>query len=133
MRKSNSRQDKLLGFVICIKMTKYEIIEKIAKERRIEQMIAYICHSSAPEMADFAQMLYLALLEKPDNEIETAYNEGWLGFKIVRMLKNQYFSKHSPFRDTFYKYQHRVTDLEKAMNEAEEDYWSKPRPASGGE
>ena len=114
-------------------MTAREIIERLARERVVEQMIANICRRpDLPEMADFAQMVYLALLTKPSDKIERAYEEGWLPFMIVRIIRNNWFTNHSAFRDLFRKYQLRAAELDENMRVYEQDPFDRPSRERGG-
>lgn len=95
------------------KVTKYEIIEKVARARMAEVFIAKICRKmeGRPELDDFAQIIYLALLQKPDETIQKAYAEGWLPFLVRAMVVRQYNTSHSTFRDLFTKYGRRAVDI----------------------
>lgn len=113
---------------------KYAIIERIARERRVETIIANVCRSDAPEMQDFAQMIYLALLEKDDELILRLDRRNSLDYYIAAMVSRQWNTDHSAFRDLFSKYQRKAgdTDVETQYVE-DDDFWDKPRIARGGE
>lgn len=102
-------------------MTRNEIVEDLARRRVVEGMIENICRRSTPEMQDLAQIIYLDLLTAPAANIETAYEEGWLGFKLVRIIKNNWQSTHSRFRDLFTRYGVRAVDIDAAYDIADED------------
>ena len=97
-------------------MTKEQIIEQIARERRVEQIVANICKCDTPETNDLAQMVYLFLLEKPSETICGFWERGELNFLIVRMVKNNWETDHSAFRDLYTKYTRKATGLETVQN-----------------
>lgn len=85
-------------------MNKNEIVEQMAREGRVETLVAVLCNREASELRDLAQMVYLALLSKPDKYIEGIWQRGEMNYYLVRIIKNQFFSNHSPFRDTYTRY-----------------------------
>lgn len=101
-------------------MTKREIIERIAQERRVEQMVERICGSGRPELQDLAQIVYVALLGKPDETIVKSWEEGWINFLLIRIIKNQWQTGHSTFRDLFTKYSKRAEELAGHDRDAED-------------
>lgn len=103
-------------------MTKNEIIDLIARERRVEQMIQNICKTTSPEMDDLAQMVYLALLTKAEETITGFYQRGELNFLLVRIIKNQWFSNDSPFAYTFKKYKAKAKDITEQIDRYEQRY-----------
>lgn len=103
-------------------MTKYEIIDRIARERRVEQMIENICKHSAPEMKDLAQMVYLAILEKPEETIVGFWERQEINFYLIRIIKNQWQTEHSPFRDMFTRYARKAKDITDALEAYDEAY-----------
>lgn len=112
---------------------KYLIIERVAKERRVETIIANVCKSNAPEMQDFAQMIYLALLEKDDEIIERLDARGNLDYYIAAMVKRQWNTDHSAFRDAFSKYSRKAGDNDVTKQSIEDDdFWDKPKIERGG-
>lgn len=112
---------------------KYDIVEQVARGRRVENIIANVCRSSAPEMQDFAQMIYLALLEKEDVLIERLHDRGQLDYYIAAMVRRQWNTDHSAFRDLFSKYSRKAGDAEpEKVGGADDDYFDKPKIARGG-
>lgn len=113
---------------------KYAVIERVARERRVETIIANVCRSGAPEMRDFAQMIYLALLEKDDDIILRLEATGKMDCYIAAMVKRQWNTGHSAFRDAFTKYQRKAGDNEIGNLRIVDDEWfDKPRIERGGE
>lgn len=112
---------------------KYRIVEQVAKERRVEGIIANVCRCDAPEMQDFAQMIYLALLEKDDELIERLWDRGQMDYYITAMVKRQWNTDHSAFRDLFTKYQRKAGDEDvDKQGVADDDWMDKPRIERGG-
>lgn len=77
-------------------------IEKIARERVIEKLLN-IDNNDNFDLKDLSQDLYLSLLDKDEKLLEDLYNSGELIYYIKRMIKNNIFSKTSPF---YRKYKH---------------------------
>ena len=82
-------------------MTTNEIIEKVKRERIVEDVIQNVknFNDTKENLEDLAQDIYLILLE--DDKIERLYNEGKLKYYIVRIVLNQVRSNTSSF---FYDY-----------------------------
>ena len=80
------------------------VIEEIAKRKVVET----ICHNigiEGTDLEDLSQMIYVMLLEYQDQEkLVDMYARGELRFFIARMLTNNYFSKTSPWYQTYQKY-----------------------------
>lgn len=49
------------------------------------------------EIDEFKQHIYLELMSLKGDKLSKAYSEGWLDLLVYRMMKNQYFSKNSPW------------------------------------
>lgn len=86
-------------------MTKNEIIEKLAKERLVEQICSNIAKSSNYDdtLKDLSQNIYVDLLSKDEEKIINLYETNQIRFFVVRMVTNNLFSKNSPFYQTFKK------------------------------
>ena len=63
-------------------------------------------------LSDLAQDIYLSLLQKPAEVIETLYDNGELDYFITGMIANNLASKTSP-----YHIQYRIKDEPKASDE----------------
>lgn len=77
-------------------MNKNEIIETIAKIDTVER-IASSMGCSSPYIKDLSQDIYESLLKKDDELIKSLWDKDQLTFYIIRMVKNNVFSKTSPF------------------------------------
>lgn len=85
-------------------MTKYEIVERLAKERRVEAMVQNIAHAPlSADLKDLCQMVYLVLLEYDADKIADLWDNNQMDFFIARIILNQYRTGHSPFHDTIRK------------------------------
>lgn len=94
-------------------MTKREIVEQIAREQRVEEIIRNVARTSslAPDLQDLAQIVYLWVLEYDDDKIIDLWEHDEIGFFLVRIILNQYRSRDSPWRDTFHRYGIHYTDI----------------------
>lgn len=93
-------------------MTKNEIIEIIAKERLVEQIVSNIAKSSDDLLNDLVQEIYLDLLSKSEEKIVNLYETNQIRFFVVRMVTNNLFSKNSPFYQTFKKNANLTVDID---------------------
>lgn len=91
-------------------MTREDIVGELARERVVETIIVRMTKRDwCADFADLAQMVYLVLLEYPEDKVQEMYDDGWVRFFIARVIRNQYYSRNSPFyalfrrkqRDTF--------------------------------
>ena len=86
------------------------IIEKIANEKVVENLLKkHTDFSNNPYIDDLAQDIYICLLETDNETIEKLYSSNELEYYIKRIIKNNLYSKTSPF---FYKYERfrKITD-----------------------
>lgn len=93
-------------------MTKNEIIEIIAKERLVEQICSNIAKTNNDILNDLSQNIYIDLLLKDEEKIVNLYETNQLRFFIVKMAKNNLFSKNSPFYKTFKKNANLTVDID---------------------
>lgn len=92
--------------------SKAQIIEELAKARKVEQMVENICHNSlTADLQDLCQMVYLILLEYDEDKILDLYENNQMSFFIARIILNQYRTSNSPFHNTFRKYQERFVGI----------------------
>jgi hypothetical protein len=93
-------------------MTKSEIINQLAIERKVEELISNITKAPPTEgEEDLAQDIYLALLEKNDRLIEQLYKDNQLIYFITRMLINNLRSKTSPYYYKYKRYENNKTNF----------------------
>ena len=105
-------------------MTKYEIINIIAKEHLVERIVNKLLSSSKNPFdcsEDLIQDIYLLLLQKDDNLIVNLYNKGELGFYLLKIARNQLLSKNSPYYQKYIRFQSHNDDITQATNIPIED------------
>ena len=93
-------------------MTRNEIVEQLAKQRRVEGMVENICHQHlTADLKDLCQMVYLIILEYDEEKIQDLWDNGEINFFIARIIINQYRSSNSPFHALFRKFQERSVSI----------------------
>ena len=100
-------------------MTKYEVINIIAKEHLVERIVNKLLSSSknpfdCPE--DLIQDIYLLLLQKDDDLIVNLYNKDEIGFYLLKIARNQLLSVNSPYYTKYIKLGANSDDLTQATN-----------------
>ena len=100
-------------------MTKYEVINIIAREHLVERIVNKLLSSSknpfdCPE--DLIQDIYLLLLQKDDDLIVNLYNKGEIGFYLLKIARNQLLSVNSSYYYTYIKLGANSDDLTQATN-----------------
>ena len=92
-------------------MTKSEVVNIIAKERLVEEIVSNIAKTNSDILNDLSQNIYIDLLLKDEEKIVNLYETNQLRFFIVKMAKNNLFSKNSPFYKTFKKNANLTVDI----------------------
>lgn len=93
-------------------MDKVAIIDRLARERRVEAMVENIAKQPlSADLKDLAQMVYLILLEYDEDKLTDLWEHNQINFFIVRIILNQYRSSNSPFHKLFRKYGRRTEDI----------------------
>lgn len=98
---------------------KNNIISELAKEKAVETM----CINMGVEQSyfdDLVQEIYLIILEYDDNKIIKMYEQNQIKFFITRIIKNQYFSKNSPFYKKYKMYDQRQDNNKEIEIEGDE-------------
>ena len=95
-------------------MTKGEIIETIAKQRMVEQIVSNIAKKEDDLNNDLVQDIYLNLLEKEETLIQQLFNTNQIRFFITRMTLNNLHSTNSPF---YMKYKRFTLNMEELKDE----------------
>lgn len=93
-------------------MTKSEIIGRLAKEKMVETIVSNIAKTNSDILNDLSQNIYIDLLLKDEEKIVNLYETNQLRFFIVKMAKNNLFSKNSPFYKTFKKNANLTVDID---------------------
>ena len=100
-------------------MTKYEVIDIIAREHLVERIVNKLLSSSKNPFdcsEDLIQDLYLILLQKDDDLIVNLYNKDEIGFYLLKIARNQLLSKNSKYYYTYIKLKANSDDLTQAAN-----------------
>ena len=100
-------------------MTKYEIIDIIAREHLVERVVNKLLSSSKNPFdcpQDLIQDIYLILLNSDENLIVALYNKGELGYYILKVARNQLLSKNSPYYQKYIRFQANSDDITQAAN-----------------
>lgn len=105
-------------------MTKYEVINIIAKEHLVERIVNKLLSSSknpfdCPE--DLIQDIYLLLLQKDNDLIVNLYNKDEIGFYLLKITRNQLLSKNSPYYQKYIRFKSQSDDITQATNIPIED------------
>ena len=94
-------------------MTRREIVEQLARERRVETMVENIAKQPlSAELKDLAQMVYVVLLEYDEDKLADLWNNGEVNFFIARIIINQYRSSSSPFFNLYRKYASKAEQID---------------------
>lgn len=105
-------------------MTKYEVLDIIAKEHLVERIVNKLLSSSknpfdCPE--DLIQDIYLLLLQKDDDLIVNLYNKDEIGFYLLKIARNQLISANSPYYTKYIKFRSHSDEITQATNIPTED------------
>lgn len=105
-------------------MTKYEVINIIARDHLVERIVNKLLSSSknpfdCPE--DLIQEIYLLLLQKDDNLIVDLYERGELAYYLLKIARNQLLSVNSKYYYTYIKFRANSDEITQATNIPIED------------
>ena len=105
-------------------MTKSDVLDIIAREHLVDRIVNKLLSSSknpfdCPE--DLVQEIYLLLLQKDDDLIVNLYNEGELGYYILKVVRNQLLSVNSKYYYTYIKFGSHSDDITQAAHISTED------------
>ena len=80
-------------------MKRNEIVEALARERKVEGIVCNIAHSPlTQDLQDLCQMVYLYLLEYDEDKVIDLWESDALGYFIARIVCNQFRTNKSAFR-----------------------------------
>ena len=100
-------------------MTKYEVIDIIAREHLVERIVNKLLSSSKNPFdcsEDLIQEIYLLLLQKDDDLIVNLYNKGELAYYLLKIARNQLLSVNSKYYYTYIKFRAKSDDITQAAN-----------------
>lgn len=94
-------------------MTRNEIVEALARDRRVEQICAMVTHLKAddPDLLDLGQHIYLILLEYDEPKLQDLWENDEINFLIVRLVLNNFRSAKSRFHYIFRVFRSRSVSL----------------------
>lgn len=80
-------------------MTKVEIVDTLARERRVERIVQNTAHAPAlsQDLRDLCQMVYAYILDYDEDKLVDLWETDALGYFIARIVINQYRSNNSYF------------------------------------
>jgi len=81
-------------------MSRNEIIDQLYRSYFINDLIDTITSNNKLKF-DLKQELFIILLEMPEWRIKRAWNENYLNYMCVNILKKQYHSSTSPFHKKY--------------------------------
>ena len=105
-------------------MTKYEVVDIIAREHLVERIVNKLLSSSKNPFdcsEDLIQEIYLLLLQKNDDLIVNLYNKDEIGFYLLKIARNQLLSKNSPYYQKYIRFQSNSDDISEAAHIPIED------------
>jgi hypothetical protein len=109
-------------------MTNNEILNYLLKDNFIEEICSNITKNSKYK-EDLFQEICLIILEYDNEKLNNAYNEKWVRYLIINIIKNQYNSSTSPFYKKFKKFNYEFKDngieLSNETNEAFDNQMNK--------
>lgn len=81
-------------------MNKAQIIEDLARRRRVETLCKRIAHEKTltDDLKDLSQGVYLILLEYDEDKLVGLAERGSLIFFIVRIILHQYLNPYGAYR-----------------------------------
>lgn len=94
-------------------MTTREIVARLGRERRVEQIILRIAgvERLTADLEDLAQMVYLTLLEYDEAKLADLWDSDAINFLIVRLVLFNLRSKTSRYYYIIKIFSARTTDL----------------------
>lgn len=93
-------------------MTKYEIIEQLARERRVERMAENIARRAYDaDLADLSQIVYLILLEYDDDKIVDLWENEQIDYFLARVIHVQYYGVRTAYYNAVRKFSRRTDEL----------------------
>lgn len=99
-------------------MTKNEIINEWARQRKIETLLESLDTKgeNPQDLEELCQDLYIVLLEEDENKIERLYEKNQIDYYLLRLLKNNLYSKTSRY---YYRYKKNNMDDLKDVDDKE--------------
>ena len=87
------------------------MVEIIAKEKVVEQIVSNIAKSSDDLLNDLVQEIYLDLLTKDEDKIIKLYETNQIRYFITRIVINNLHSKNSPYWCKIKSFTHNMNEI----------------------
>ena len=95
-----------------MKLSKYQIINELAQNKTVEEIIKNITKGSTSEsLIDLGQMIYEDLLMKDEEKIIEMYEKSQINYFITRMILNSINSKTSKYYYLFNRHYNNWVEL----------------------
>lgn len=104
-------------------MTRREIVERLGRERRVEQIVCRIAGVDrlTADLEDLAQMLYVTLLEYDEEKLQDLWENGEENFFLVNLVRKNLRSKTSRYYYTIRIFAARSQDLTAVENKPQDE------------
>lgn len=93
-------------------MTTAEIVDALAKERRVEQLAQRVTHASSERLKDLCQIVYEALIKTREDRLTDLWENEEINFYIIRIIRNQWQSGRSDFHKEMREFSRRANELQ---------------------
>lgn len=93
-------------------MTKKEIINYIAKQHMVEDIVHNIAGNADEDLKDLVQDIYVDLFTKSDSKLQKLYSDKQLNFYITRIALNNIYSKTSRYYTVYKKNQNNKINID---------------------
>ena len=98
-------------------MSRDSIIDRIAREQRVERMARVVCKGKRVQESDLVQIAYTMLCEKPAEWVEKADVEGWLPFWLLNLVKRLATEKRGRYGSLYRSYSYKALPIsEETLN-----------------
>ena len=87
------------------------MVNIIAKERLVEEIVSNIAKSSDDLLNDLSQEIYLDLLTKDEDKIVKLYESNQIRFFITKIVINNLHSKNSPYWCKIKSFTHNMNEI----------------------
>ena len=93
-------------------MTRAEIVEILARDKVVEQLVCNIAHAPlSANLRDLSQMAYLILLTYDEEKIIRLWESGAIRFFLARVISTQLHSPRSPYQAIICRHSQRSTEI----------------------
>ena len=93
-------------------MTTAEIVDILAKERRVEQLAQRLTHATAERLKDLCQIVYEALIRTREDRLVDLWEHNEINYYIIRIIRNQWQSATSDYHKEMREFGRRMNELQ---------------------